>query len=71
MLVWPFLFIARIVESAPSADNPKWGRDSQLVRGAPSAYIKAGRSTLLGGKELTLPKEPKWRSVVFNVGATS
>jgi hypothetical protein len=26
MLSWPLLFIARIVESAPSADNPKWGR---------------------------------------------
>src|SRR6266403_4520458 len=51
--------------------TPNGVADSQLVRGAPSAYIKAGRSTLLGDRELTLPKKPKWRSVVLNVGCTS
>src|SRR6266446_5948288 len=38
--------------------TPNGVADSQLVRGAPSAYIKAGRSTLLGDRELTLPKNP-------------
>src|SRR6266403_644238 len=51
--------------------TPNGVADSQLIRGAPGAYIKAGRSTLLGDRELTLPKKPKWRSVVLNVGCTS
>src|SRR6266446_7069836 len=38
--------------------TPNGVAGSQLVRGAPSAYIKAGRSTLLGDRELTLPKNP-------------
>src|SRR6266404_4520359 len=45
--------------------------DSQLIRGAPGAYIKAGEVLLLGDGELTLSKKPKWRSVVLNVGGTS
>src|SRR6267142_637655 len=35
--------------------------DSQLIRGAPGAYIKAGEVLLLGDRGLTLPKKPKWR----------
>src|SRR6266851_1224689 len=51
--------------------TPTGVADSQLFRGAPSAYIKAGRILLLGDRELTLPKKTKWRSVVFNVRGTS
>ena len=47
--------------------TPNGVADSQLFRGAPSAYIKAGSMLLLGDRELTLPKKTKWRSVVFYV----
>jgi hypothetical protein len=49
--------------------TPNGVADSQLIRGAPSAYIKAGNREILlsGDRELTLPREAKWRFVVFNV----
>src|SRR5882762_1589544 len=39
--------------------TPNGVADSQLIRGAPGAYIKAGEVLLLGDRGLTLPKKPK------------
>src|SRR5258705_2313877 len=51
--------------------TPNGVADSQLIRGAPGAYIKAGEELLLGDRGLTPPQKTQWRSAVFHVGRNS
>ena len=71
MLVISFCSLRALWSLSRLRTTPNGVTDSQLIRGAPSAYIKAGEILLLGDRELTLPKKPKWRFVVFYVGGTS
>ena len=42
LVVWPFCFIAHIVESIPSADNPKWGRGLATISGRAWCLYQGG-----------------------------